>query len=57
VKLSKLIQQPAGVHVDALHEIRKAMRALRRAEYKIMAHVRADKRQRAKAAPFAKAST
>jgi hypothetical protein len=40
-----LHMQPAGVTADALFEIRKAMRALRRAEKRIQAHHRAEQRR------------
>lgn len=36
---------PAGLVFDVLFEIRKAMRALRRAEKRIKAHERAEKRR------------
>lgn len=36
--------QPVGIHVDALYEIRKAMRTLRRIEKRLAAEINREKR-------------
>lgn len=41
------LQQPAGLYIDVLHEIRKARRALNRAETRIMKHLRQEKKRHA----------
>lgn len=43
----KLLDEPYGLTIDVLYEIRKAQRALKRAEKAIIAHHRAVKRARA----------
>lgn len=45
---STIYTEPAGLYVDTLHEIRKAMRTLRRAEKRIKTYIRAEKRKRIK---------